>query len=586
VQVTNRASAPILFTVPKLADKDLLQAPQRAWLKSYERGVEPDPEFPEKPLYALLDEAAELYGPRPCVEFKGRVYTYANIKGLSDRLAKGLVQAGFKPGMKLGLFLPNCPFFVAFYFAGLKAGGTIVNFNPLYAEEELVRQILDSGSDFMVTLDLAVLLGKFADVFERTKLQRLVVCSLAEQLPVFKSYLFRATKRKDIASLPTGPRYLSSRELLHNDGKYQPVAVNPKVDIAVLQYTGGTTGISKGAALTHFNLYANTMQCKAWFRIADSPDSKSVGIIPLCHAFAMTAVMNWSIAVGGSMLLEPRLDVTKLLALISKRKPNIFIGVPTLYTALLSHPDFDRYDLSSIKFAIAGGAPLPLALAGEFKRRTGITIWEGYGLSEASPVACINPVHVANRTGSVGLPLPGTLCEIVSIEDHKSLMKPGERGEICLRGPQIMQGYWHKPEATAEALRDGRLHTGDIGHMDQDGYVFITDRLKEMIMVSGYKVYPRHVEEAIYQHPSVKECAAYGIDDSYRGQAVRAAVCLKDGASLAKEQLDQFLESRLSHIEKPVSYDFRIELPKTVVGKINKKALSDEYRAARKEKVA
>lgn len=561
------------------------RSPAWAWLESYEKGIARTPVFPERPLYALLNDAAAIHGPRPCVEFKGRTYTYTEMKQFSDKLAKGLVRAGFKPGMKLGLFLPNCPYFVAFYFAGLKAGGTIVNYNPLYADDEVVRQVIDSGTDFMVTLDLNALLGKFVRTFERTRLQKIVVCSLADQLPALKSYLFRAIKWNQIAAMPSDPRYISARLLLDNDGKFTPVAVKPKTDIAILQYTGGTTGVPKGAALTHFNVYANTLQCKAWFRIADSPESKSVGILPLFHAFAMTCVMNWSIAVGGCMLLEPRLDVSKLLSLIDKRKPNIFIGVPTLYTALLGHPEFDRYDLSSIKFAIAGGAALPLALAEEFRRRTGVAIWEGYGLSEASPVTCINPVHVANRPGSVGLPIPGTVCEIVSIKDHKTLMKPGERGEICFRGPQIMQGYWQKLDATAEVLVDGRLHTGDIGHMDEGGYVFITDRLKEMIATSGYKVYPRQVEEAIYQHPMVKECAVYGVDDAYRGQAIRAAVCLKDGGKLTKDELDQFLESRLSHIEKPRSYDFRGELPKTAVGKIHRKALVDEYRESPKEKV-
>ncbi len=528
--------------VPQETPKAAGHAPEWAWLKSYEKDTVQSPVFPEKPLYALLDDAAKIHARQPCVEFKGRVFTYSEVKQFSDKLAKGLTQAGFRRGMKLGLFLPNCPYFVAFYFAGLKAGGTIVNFNPLYAEDEVVRQIDDSGTDFMVTLDLNALLGKFARVFERTKLQKIVVCSLADQLPTMKSLLFRAMKRNEIAVVPSDTHYISARSLLDNDGKFAPVAVKPRTDIAVLQYTGGTTGEPKGAALTHFNLYANAMQCKAWFRVADSPESKSVGIIPLFHAFAMTCVMNWSIAVGGCMLLEPRLDVSKLLALIDKRKPNIFIGVPTLYTALLSHPDFDRFDLSSIKFAIAGGATLPLALAGEFTRRTGVTIWEGYGLSEASPVACINPVHLANRPGAVGLPIPGTICEIISIEDHKTLLKPGEQGEICFRGPQIMQGYWQKPEATAEVLVDGLLHTGDVGYLDEDGYVFITDRLKEMIVTSGYKVYPRQVEEAIYQHPMVKECAVYGVDDAYRGQAIRAAVCLKESAKLTKEELDEFLE--------------------------------------------
>jgi long-chain acyl-CoA synthetase len=562
--------------------------PQRAaslpWLQSYPPNIDPSPEFPERPLYALLDESAVKYAKRPCVEFRGRSFSYADIKNLSDRAAKGLQAAGFKPGMKLGLFLPNCPYFVVFFFAGLKAGGTIVNFNPLYAEDEVARQITDSGADFMVTLDLHLLLDKFARMFERTSLKRIIVGSLADQLPVVTGILFRTMKRREIASLPHDNHHIRAHSILDNDGLYSPQPIRPKSDIAVLQYTGGTTGIPKGAALTHCNLYANALQCKMWFYMADSPESKTVGILPLFHAFAMTCVMNWSLSVGGSMLLEPRFEAPKLLALIHRRKPTILVGVPTLYTALMNQPDFDSYDLSSLKFSISGGAPLPLQVQQEFKQRTGVAIWEGYGLSEASPVCCINPVHLPNRPGSVGVPIPGTTCQIVSVENHKTVMPTSKLGEICFSGPQIMQGYWQKPDATAEVIVDGWLHTGDLGYMDADGYVFITDRLKEMINTSGYKVYPRQVEEAIYQHPAVKECAVFGIDDAYRGQAIRAVVSLKDDVNLSPDELDKFLEGKLSLIEKPRSYDFRTELPKTAVGKIHKKILIDEINLKNKER--
>jgi long-chain acyl-CoA synthetase len=546
------------------------------WLKSYPKDVDWAAELPSTPLYRLLDDAATRHAKRPCVEFGGRSFTYAEIKSLSDKAAKGLALAGFKPGMKLGLFLPNCPYFVIFYYAGLKAGGTIVNYNPLYAEDEIARQIVDSGTDFMVTLDLGMLLHKFASMFERTKLRRLIVCSLAEQLPSVSGLLFRAARWRDIAAVPKDARYIHERQLLNNDGAIVPVQVDPATAVAVLQYTGGTTGIPKAAALTHANIYANAMQCKRWFYVADSPDSKSVGVLPLFHALAMTSIMNWSLAVGGSILLEPRFDAAKLLSLIHRKKPTALVGVPTLFTALMNVPNFDQYDLTSLKFCVSGGGPLPLKVQEDFKSRTGVSIWEGYGLSEASPACCINPVHVPNRSGSVGLPLPQTVCEIVSIEDKHTLMKSGETGEICFRGPQVMQGYWNNPAATADVIIDGRLHTGDVGHMDDDGYVYITDRLKDMINTSGFKVYPRQVEEAIYQHPAVKECAVFGVDDAYRGQAIKAVICLKAGATLSGHDLDVFLEKRLSHIEKPRSYDFRGELPKTAVGKIHKKILVEE----------
>ena len=564
-------------------ERKLEAALMMPWLTSYPPTVESSPNFPDKPLYALLDEAAAKHHARPCVEFLGRTFSYAEIKRLSDRAAKGLVASGFKPGMKLGLFLPNCPYFVVFYFAGLKAGGTIVNFSPLYSEDEVARQITDSGTDFMVTLDLNALLGKFGRMFERTSLKHIIVCSLADQLPMLKGMFFRTMKRREITGVPHNDHYILARKLLNNDGVYSPLPVKPQTDVAVLQYTGGTTGIPKGAALTHFNLYANAWQCKIWFYVADSPESKSVGILPLFHALAMTSVMNWTLAVGGSMLLLPRFEAPKLLDLIHRKKATVLVGVPTLYTALMNQPNFASYDLSSLKFCISGGASLPLRVQQDFKEKTGVAIWEGYGLSEASPVCCLNPTHLPNKHGSVGVPIPGTLCKIVSIEDHKSAMKIGEKGEICFSGPQVMLGYWQKPEATAEVIVDGWLHTGDVGYMDPDGFIFITDRLKDMISTSGYKVYPRQVEETIYQHPAIKECAVFGVDDAYRGQAIRAAVCLKEKAQLTPDELDAFLEGKLSHIEKPRSYDFRGELPKTAVGKIHKKILIDEYKMKKKE---
>ncbi len=553
--------------------------PEIPWLKSYPPGVNWAEELPIKPLYTLLDDAARLHPSRICVEFRGRQFTFNEIKVLSDKAAKGLRNAGFQPGMKLGLFLPNCPYFVVFYYAGLKAGGIIVNYNPLYAEEEINKQIENSGTDFIVTLDLALLLNKFSGVFARTELKRIIVCSLSEQLSTVAGLLFRTVKWRDIKPVPRHEQFIHGRDLLHNDGAFTPAAIDPQKTVAVLQYTGGTTGVPKAATLTHANIYANAMQCKRWFYVADSPESRSVGVLPLFHALAMTSIMNWSLAVGGSVLLEPRFDAAKLLALIHRRKPTVLVGVPTLFTALMNVPDFEKYNLSSLKFCVSGGASLPLKVQQDFEAKTGVSIWEGYGLSEASPACCINPVHVPNRSGSVGLPLPHTICEVISIDDRHSVMKTGERGEICFRGPQVMQGYWNNPEATAEVLVDGLLHTGDVGHMDEDGYVFITDRLKEMITTSGYKVYPRHVEEAIYLHPSVKECAVYGIDDDYRGQSVRAAICLREGCTLDATELEKFLEKHLSKLEQPKTYDFRSELPKTAIGKIYKKILVEEYKA-------
>lgn len=551
------------------------------WGKSYPPQINWSDDLTPQPLWALLDNSVTQYPDKPCVEFKGRVFTYAEIKSLSDRIAKGLAGLGFKPGMKLGLFLPNCPHFVAFYYGGLKAGAVIVNYNPLYAEEEIIRQVKDSGTDYMVTLDLAVLFNKFAPVFERTPLKGLIVSTLSEQLGKLPGFLFKTAKRKEIATVPADARYISTAKLAANDGNITPVACDPVKTLALLQYTGGTTGVPKAAALTHANIYVNALQCKRWFYNAVTPETtRAVGVLPLFHAFAMTTVMNRSLAVGGSMLLEPKFEAISILKLIHRHKPNILIAVPTLFTALMNHKKFAKFNLSSLQHCISGGASLPKQVQDDFESRTNCKIVEGYGLSEASPVCCINPIHKPNRSGSVGIPVPGTICEILSIEDRKTPVKQGERGEICFRGPQVMQGYWNNPAATADVIRNGRLHTGDVGYMDDDGYIFITDRLKEMINCSGYKVYPRQVEEAIYQHPAVKECAVFGVDDSYKGQAVRAAICVKEGEHLTRQDLEAFLATRLSAIERPKQYDFRAELPKTAVGKIQKKILIEEAQQA------
>jgi len=555
-------------------------APAYPWLKSYPPKVDWAASLAPKPVFALLEDSAARFPDFDCIEFKDKRYTYAEVKDLSDRAAKGLIEAGFRPGMKLGLFLPNCPWFVVFYYAGLKAGGVIVNFNPLYVEPEIARQIEDSETDFMVTLDLAILLPKVAAMLGKTRLKHVVVCPMSDQLPFPQSFLFPLVMRKSLAHMPDDERCLALKALLDNDGAVELPVIDPTTTLAVLQYTGGTTGVPKGAALSHANVYVNAQQVRLWFHAMDRNDTRIVGVLPLFHAFAMTCVMNLSLAFGSCMLLEPRFEVVKLLHMISRKRPNAMAGVPTLFNALLNAPGVENYDLSSLKVCISGGGPLPLEVAKAFEAKTGTHLLEGYGLSETSPCACINPPELGSRQGSIGLPIPGTICEIVSIEDHKTVLKIGETGEICFRGPQVMMGYWKRPDATAEVIIDGRLHTGDIGHIDADGYVFVTDRLKEMINCSGFKVYPRAVEEAIYQHPAVRECAVIGVPDAYRGQTVKAIVALKTGATLGAEQLDQFLAGKLSKIEKPTQYEFRADLPKTVIGKIQKKILIDEAVAA------
>ncbi|MBL9033850.1 MAG: long-chain fatty acid--CoA ligase [Rhodospirillaceae bacterium] len=557
-------------------------APQMAqwpWLRSYPSGIDWDTRFRPRPLHHLLDTAAAQHGAKPCIDFLDRRWSYDEIKALSDRFARGLIDLGLEPGDRVGLFLPNCPYFVIAYFGILKAGGVVVNFNPLYAEREIEHQILDSGVTVMVTMGLEALVAKLRPQIERTALRRIIVCSLPKALPFAKRLFAPFALSRELAKTEGDVHFIPFEDFTDNDGAVTPPEIDPEKTLALLQYTGGTTGIAKGAALSHANVDCNAQQVTAWFSDCPEAASRSVGILPLFHAFAMTCVMNWSISVGAEMVLVPRFQPEGLLKLIDKKKPTAFCAVPTLFTALGNTPDIDKYDLSSIKMIISGGAPLPMEVRQDFERRTAARIVEGYGLSEASPVVCVNPPSTGGKAGSIGLPLPGTICEVLSLEDRRTPVGAGEIGELTFRGPQVMTGYWNRPDATAETIIDGRLHTGDVGRIDEDGYVFITDRLKEMIIASGFKIYPRNVEEAIYAHPSVKECAVIGIGDPYRGQTVKAVIALKSGATLAHDELNHFLSDKLSPIEIPKIVEFRDELPKTAVGKIQKKILIDEERA-------
>jgi long-chain acyl-CoA synthetase len=550
-----------------------------SWAASYPPSVDWAAPIAPKPVYTLLDEQAALYPNHDCVDFLDKRYSYAAIKQLSDRIAKGLQSIGLKPGMHLGLFLPNCPYFVAFYHGALKAGATLVNFNPLYAEPEIERQIADAECDFMVTLDVVQLLPKLDAVLPKCRVKTVIVCPMADQLPFPQNMVYPFVMRSARARMTIDSRHLALKDLIDNDGAYQKVDVDCVNDVALLQYTGGTTGVPKGAMLSHANVYTNAIQAKRFFYSVDSPNSKMVGVLPLFHAFAMTCVMNWTLSVGGCMILEPKFETQKLLRLIHRKRPTALAGVPTLFNALLNAPNLRDFDLSSLVFSISGGAPLPAEVRKEFEAKSGTHLIEGYGLSEASPVCCCNPIHNGGKSGSIGLPFPLTTCEIVSLDDPHKLVPHGEKGEICFRGPQVMLGYWKRPEATTEVIYDGRLHTGDVGHIDEEGYVFITDRLKEMINASGFKVYPRVIEEALYEHAAIKECAVIGVDDPYRGQNVKAFVVLKDGMQASAEEIDAFLEGRISKIEKPRLYEFRTELPKSIIGKILKKILADEEKA-------
>ena len=552
---------------------------QYPWLSKYPNHVRWDAEIPERPLYALLDDSVAKFPTNESMDFLGKTYTYSELGDMVNHAAAGFQELGVGKGVKVGLFLPNCPQFIVSYFGILKAGGTVVNYSPLYSEEELLHQIEDSKTDVMVTLSLEALYPKMGAMLQKSRVKKLVVGALQDVLPFPKNLLFPLVKSKEIAKVPSNSSHVAFRQLLNNEGRYSSQDIDVNEDIAVLQYTGGTTGVSKGAMLTHANLYANAQQALMWNPDIEYGKERMMGVLPFFHVFAMTVVMNLTIATGGSIVMRPRFELDPVLQDITKKKPTLFPGVPTMYTAINNHPKLASFDLTSIKTCMSGGAPLPLEVKQRFEQLSGCKLVEGYGLTECAPVATTNPFDGLNKEGSIGLPIPGTTITIVDKDDPHKILAQGEDGEICISGPQVMKGYWGREEATAETIVDGRLRTGDVGHMDEDGYVFIMDRKKDLVLVSGFNVFPRTVEEGIYRNPAVAEVIVIGVPDDYTGEAVKAFVKLKDGSTLNADELKEFVKDKLGKHEMPKHVEFREELPKTMIGKLSKKELVAEEMA-------
>lgn len=539
----------------------------RPWEASYPSHLSWRFSVEAEPLSALLQNAVATYGSKPCLEFFGRKWSYAETGRLVAKAAEGFQELGVKKGTKVGLFLPNCPYYVISFHAILMAGGTVVNFNPLYAEEEVARQIRDSETKIMVTMDLRSLYSKLAARFNDTGLERIVVCPLSGALPFPENLFSRLRKRQETASIPRDRRHLSFKHLTANRGRPTPVPVDPHGDIAVLQYTGGTTGLPKGAMLTHANLHANALQIRAWASSVRPGEEKFLAVLPLCHAFGMTAVMNFGLSVGAELILLPRFKVGEALQTIERKRPSVLMGVPTIYSAICSRKDIARYDLSSLRFCVSGAAPLPPEVRKNFERLARCPLLEGYGLTEAGPVCTINPLGGKSKPGSAGLPLPGTLIEVVSLRNPAKALPLGEVGEICVSGPQVMKGYWRREDETRGVLRHGRLRTGDLGYMDRDGYLFLTGRIKEMIITGGFKVYPRAVEEAMRLHPAIERARVCGVPDQHRGEIVKAYVKLREGARLAAGELRAFLADKLAAFEIPRDIDFVTAIPEVSVRK-------------------
>ncbi len=551
---------------------------QYPWQKSYPDDVQWDKTYQGRPHFHLLEEAVKTYGPQTCSDFLGKQLSYQEIGDLADKVARGLQDLGLKKGEKVGLFLPNTPTYIFFYFGILKAGGVVVNYNPLYTLEELKFQVENSETKYMVTLDLQLLFEKCEALMEEGVLDRTIVASFANLLPPVKSAAFRLLKRGQLAKIAKSPfaeRCILESEILNNQGDPKPVDIAVS-DLAVLQYTGGTTGRPKGAQLTHANISIQTEQILDACVTLRRGEESIMGILPFFHVFAMTVVLNVGIGIGARLILLPKFELEAALKLMKKTKPTLMPGVPTLFNAIANHKPAPVEAVSSLTLCISGGAPLPLEIMDDFKKISSAVLVEGYGLSETSPVLSCNPPSGTIKPSSIGIPLPQTIISIRSLEDPEVEVEQGEKGEICATGPQVMSGYWNAPEATRDVFVGEFFRTGDVGYMDEDGYTFIVDRLKDLILCSGYNVYPRKVEDAIYQMTEVEEVTVVGIPDDYRGEAPKAFIKLKKDQQLTEQQVMDFLQDKLSKIELPSEIEFRDELPKTMVGKLSKKELRQE----------
>lgn len=554
-----------------------------AWEDHYPSHISWDHPLTPKPLYSFLDESVRNFPNRPAVDFLGRKFTYAEIGDLVDRAAEGFRQLGVRQGVRVGICLPNCPYQVVSFYAILKAGGVVVNFNPLYTPRELAAQARDSGVETMVTIDVEAVYPKVRELLHDATLKRAVVVRMQDCLSSFKGMLFSTFKRKEISRIPDDMQHVPFSQLISYGKLKHPEPIVPEQDLAVLQYTGGTTGLPKGAMLTHANLTTNTQQIMSWMPDLSMGDEKILGVLPFFHIFALSGVLNLGIAIGAEIILLPRFELDQVLKTLHKKRPTIFPGVPTVYTAINNASDVKKYDFSSIGFCISGGAPLPMEVKRQFEQLTGCVLVEGYGLTEASPVVTCNPLNnrSGDKAGAIGLPLPGTRVEMRSLEDPTQPVRLGEKGELCARGPQVMRGYWERPEENERVFVDGWLRTADVGYMDEDGYIFLVDRIKDMILCGGFNVYPRVIEEAIYLHPAVAQVAVIGVPDSYRGESPKAFIKLREGASLTEKDLTDFLADKISRIEMPRFFEFRSELPVTMIGKLSKKALQEEEEAKR-----
>jgi long-chain acyl-CoA synthetase len=536
----------------------------KPWLKNYDLWVPAEINLPNQPLYQILQIAGGAYMDKPAVAFMGASITYGDLKKLVDRMATALAKLGVVRGDRVGLMLPNCPQYLISFFAVTRLGAIVVNVNPIYTPREVEMVAKDSGMRAIIALDL--LAPNIFGVVANTAIEHVILTSLLD---------YSATPDK---APPTPEGSLSFKSLIAGVSEVDlpRVEIDPAEDVAVLQYTGGTTGVPKGAMLTHRNLYANTLQSWIWGGpLTRQGDERYLLVIPYFHIYGQTVGMLLGAWNGAMQIPIPKFDPNLLIEAIKQHKPTFFPGAPTLYISMLNHPEIKTCGLENIRRFNSGSAPLPIEVIERFEKVSGAMLYEGYGLTEASPTTHSTPTLAKRKIGSVGLPIPSTECKIVDLETGERILPVGEAGELCIRGPQVMKGYWNRPEETAIALRDGWLYTGDVARMDEDGFFYIVQRKKDMIIVSGYNVYPNEVEEVLFTHPAVLEAAVIGVPDQYRGEAVKAFITLRPGANATAEEMIEFCRVNLAKYKIPSLIEFMPSLPKSAVGKVLRRELRE-----------
>ena len=559
----------------------------KIWLKNYPAEIPQTLDFPQIPVSQFLTDSYNELPDHVAVHFMGKELTYRELYTSALKFANYLKSLGVEKGDRVAVMLPNCPQAVIAYYGIMYAGGVVVQTNPLYTERELQYQMADSGAKVILVMD--ILYPRATKIMKETALENVIVTGIKDYLPFPKNLVYPFIQKKQygfsVKVEHSGMNHLFTEIMKVASAEPIDVPFNFEEDLALIQYTGGTTGSPKGVMLTHRNLIANTMMCDAWIYQTEEGKEVILGILPFFHVYGMTTVLILSVMKKAKMVLLPKFDVDQALKTIDKQKPTLFPGAPTMYIGLLNHPDIAKYDLSSIKACLSGSAPLPVEVQEKFEQLTGGKLVEGYGLTETSPVTHANFIWHNRVTGSIGVPWPDTDAVILRAGDNE-ILPPGEMGEIAIKGPQVMKGYWNRPEETAMTFADGWFLTGDLGYMDENGYFYIVDRKKDMIIAGGFNIYPREVEEILYEHEAVQECVVAGIPDPYRGETVKAYIVLKEGAQATEAELNEHCRKLLAAYKVPRAYEFRTELPKTAVGKILRRTLVDEEKQKLNEPIA